>query len=241
LSGGMANAGQRFADFIDKFANVQTIQRWLQNAGTAFRQLGAVLKNLGQAVAGVFRAFRQEGMGAASGLVVATQRLNELINSAAGQGVLRTLAAVLRTIANVVGNVLTAAFQALRPHLPALRTNLQQIATIMGQHLTAILQSLIPILSVFVGFIARNAQWLIPLALGLMMAHKALLLVTGAFRIVNLLLTTSPIGLILTAIALAAGLIIMYWKPISGFFQRIWNGIVAAARWAWFTILRPIF
>src|SRR5690606_18322953 len=47
LSGGMANAGQRFADFIDKFANVQTIQRWLQNAGTAFRQLGAVLKNLG--------------------------------------------------------------------------------------------------------------------------------------------------------------------------------------------------
>src|SRR5690606_41384077 len=88
---------------------------------------------------------------------------------------------------------------------------------------------------------SSDLQWLIPLALGLMMAHKALLLVTGAFRIVNLLLTTSPIGLILTAIALAAGLIIMYWKPISGFFQRIWGAVVAAARWAWFTILRLIF
>jgi len=46
-----------------------------------------------------------------------------------------------------------------------------------------------------------------------------------AFRAFSITLLTSPIGWIALAIAAAAFLIFKYWKPITGFFKGVWQGL----------------
>jgi len=50
----------------------------------------------------------------------------------------------------------------------------------------------------------------------------------------------NPIGLIVTGIALGAGLIIKLWKPISGFFKAMW-GKVSGPATAAFGVLKTLF
>jgi hypothetical protein len=60
--------------------------------------------------------------------------------------------------------------------------------------------------------------------------------VAGITAIFNAVLLANPIVLIVTAIIAAVALIIYYWKPISGFFRRLWSGIKAV----FFTALKAI-
>lgn len=61
---------------------------------------------------------------------------------------------------------------------------------------------------------------------GLMMAGRAVLFLGRALML-------NPIGLIITAIAIAAYLIYRYWGPISAFFKRLWAQVTVAFRGAW--------
>jgi hypothetical protein len=58
---------------------------------------------------------------------------------------------------------------------------------------------------------------------------RALLFVGRAFLM-------NPIGLVITAIALAAYLIYQYWEPIKGFFTDLWNTVGNAFSSAWVSI-----
>lgn len=66
-------------------------------------------------------------------------------------------------------------------------------------------------------------------------------LVTGitavriAMTVLGRAMLMNPIGLIITGIAIAATLIIMYWEPIKAFFLRLWEGVkvVFRATWEW--------
>ena len=48
---------------------------------------------------------------------------------------------------------------------------------------------------------------------------------------------SNPIGLIITGIAVAAALVIKYWKPISAFFKRIFEPVIEVFKnvWDWIT------
>lgn len=50
-------------------------------------------------------------------------------------------------------------------------------------------------------------------------------------------LISNPIGLIITGIAVAAALVIKYWKPISAFFKRIFEPVIEVFKnvWNWIT------
>ncbi|MCR9267472.1 MAG: hypothetical protein NXI03_07860, partial [Alphaproteobacteria bacterium] len=50
----------------------------------------------------------------------------------------------------------------------------------------------------------------------------------GAMRALTVAMMTNPVGLIIGGIALAAGLIITYWEPISTFFSGLWTGVTGA-------------
>ena len=67
----------------------------------------------------------------------------------------------------------------------------------------------------------------------------ALPLVRAAVMALSAAMLRNPIGLALTAIALAAGLIIEHWTPIKQFFIDLWNDVVAAFDAAWARI-KPI-
>ena len=46
-----------------------------------------------------------------------------------------------------------------------------------------------------------------------------------AFRTLNVTLALNPVGLVVSAFALGAVLIIRYWKPITAFFRGLWTGL----------------
>ena len=66
------------------------------------------------------------------------------------------------------------------------------------------------------------------LAIGAMAFSAMQTAVTGAtqvFDLMNTVLKTNPIMLIAMGVALAAGLIIANWTPISAFFTHLWDGV----------------
>ena len=66
-------------------------------------------------------------------------------------------------------------------------------------------------------------------------ARGAIPAVAGGMRALGAAFLTNPIGLAITGIALAAGLIIRYWEPIKTFFSGIWDSIkpVFTQAWEW--------
>ena len=117
-------------------------------------------------------------------------------------------------------------------------TNLKQfndavdgISLKMGQALlpavNSVVTGLMPLITAVGEFVANNPS----LVEGLAAAAVAFTVVTaGAMGLVAVMgLLTSPIGIIAAVIALTAGLIVAYWKPISGFFKGIWQAMQGAA------------
>jgi hypothetical protein len=54
-----------------------------------------------------------------------------------------------------------------------------------------------------------------------------------AIKVLGIVLAATPIGRIVTGIALAAGLIVEYWEPIAGFFRGVWDTIIGIFQGAW--------
>lgn len=64
--------------------------------------------------------------------------------------------------------------------------------------------------------------------------------VISGMRVLGAVFLTNPIGLAITGIALAAGLIIRYWEPIKTFFSGIWGSVKPIFTTAW-TWIKAIF
>lgn len=60
---------------------------------------------------------------------------------------------------------------------------------------------------------------------GFAMLLRATPIVVAAIRTIGVAMASNPIGLLITGIAIAAGLIIANWEPISEFFSGLWGGI----------------
>ena len=63
---------------------------------------------------------------------------------------------------------------------------------------------------------------------------------SGGLRLVGVALrfAMGPMGLVFTAVTVAAGLIIDNWSTVGPFFRSLWNGIVGVFQWAWGIIKR---
>ncbi|NKC15886.1 MAG: hypothetical protein GKR94_27920 [Gammaproteobacteria bacterium] len=60
------------------------------------------------------------------------------------------------------------------------------------------------------------------------LATKTIPVVIGAIKGLTTALMTNPVGLIIGGIAVAAGLIITHWEPISEFFSGVWASVKTA-------------
>lgn len=63
---------------------------------------------------------------------------------------------------------------------------------------------------------------------------------SGGLRLVGVALrfAMGPMGLVFTAVTVAAGLIIDNWSTVGPFFRSLWSGIVGVFQWAWGIIKR---
>jgi phage-related protein len=143
----------------------------------------------------------------------------------------------------------TAKLKAPEVSLGKTATNLKQfndamddVSLKMGQALlpavNSVVTALTPMISAVGEFVANNPS----LVEGLAAAAVAFTVVTtgamGAAAVLGLL--ASPIGIIAAVVAVAAGLIVAYWKPISGFFSGIWKAMQGAAE-STFSVFRSLF
>lgn len=60
-------------------------------------------------------------------------------------------------------------------------------------------------------------------------ARVAIPIVVGGLRALTIAFMTNPVGLVIGAIAIAAGLVIANWERVGPFFRGLWDGIVGSA------------
>ena len=52
---------------------------------------------------------------------------------------------------------------------------------------------------------------------------RAVPLAIGALRALTVVFMSNPVGLVIGGIALAAGLLVTFWRPIKGFVSNLWS------------------
>ncbi|EOK6286381.1 phage tail tape measure protein [Escherichia coli] len=85
--------------------------------------------------------------------------------------------------------------------------------------------------------VIRGVVWL---AAGLAILKLGLMGVGGAISIVSRIMSMTPIGMIATAIALAAGLIITNWDVVGPYFKKLWETIGPYFEAGW-ELLKKVF
>lgn len=151
------------------------------------------------------------------------------------------LAPTVTAAAKIVGKV-TTGITTWAQQNPELAGTLAKIAGVVGILLIAMGGIALAVAAILGPLALANLAWTsaLPVLALVGTAFKAVgtaALTAGRFMLMN------PIGLAITAIAVAAFLLIKYWKPISGFFKGLWGGITAAGgkAAAWFKGLGPLF
>ncbi|UST65254.1 phage tail protein [Pseudomonas moraviensis] len=103
----------------------------------------------------------------------------------------------------------------------------------------ALVVGLEPVLTQVGSLLADNPQLVEGLAAGAIAFSAMQTAVAGAtqvFDVMSIVLKTNPIMLIAMGIAVAAGLIVANWTPISAFFTRMWEGVKNAGASAMATL-----
>ncbi|WP_192552981.1 phage tail protein [Pseudomonas sp. IzPS59] len=112
-------------------------------------------------------------------------------------------------------------------NLAKFNVSLDNISLKIGQALLpavkGLVTALVPVMTTVGKFVAEHPQ----VVEGLAAAAVAFTVVTTAAAGLSAVLTllASPIGLFAAGVALAAGLIVANWKPLSAFFARLWQQI----------------
>ncbi|MNK86372.1 Phage-related minor tail protein [compost metagenome] len=105
------------------------------------------------------------------------------------------------------------------------------LATVVGTLATALATVLAPL--VFTRFLlAQTGVQMSGLSGVLTYLVSALQMAGGAVLSLGRFLLMSPLGLLITAIGIAAYVIYQYWQPISAFFQGLWATVSGTFAWA---------
>jgi TP901 family phage tail tape measure protein len=145
-----------------------------------------------------------------------------------------TVDPILRSVVQRVTDVTGAVSQWATAH-PDLTRNLTQVMLVLGAILAALgtfalmlAAVLVPLAAVKMSLGVLGIRGFGLLGVIRRLAGNALPMLWRALLIVGRALVASPIGLTVTAIAVAAFLIIKYWTPIRAFMVGVFDGVAAA-------------
>ena len=150
--------------------------------------------------------------------------------SAAFQGKLAEVSETAKTVD------MPAAPKAAAQNLNVFSTSMEKVSAAVDAALLpavgAVVVGLEPLLTGVGSLLNDNPKLVEGLAAGAIAFSAMQTAVTGAtqvFDLMSMVLKTNPIMLIAMGIALAAGLIVANWTPISAFFGNLWEGVKNAA------------
>lgn len=135
----------KFKVWVDQGIASGKIESFINNAIQGFKDLGAVVGNIGSIIGSVFSGLAGEGGGSPlASLRALTAALADFFKSAEAQGPLQALGETLRVVAGVVKDVLLAALKAVAPIVEALAPIVQELARVVGDILTSAFEQLGP-------------------------------------------------------------------------------------------------
>lgn len=169
LAPGLANAGNRFGEFIARARESGALEEFFRNSVATLQEFGSILGNLGSILSSVFSAGAATGQSLLSSLNQLTESMAAFLNSAEGQAV---LTAFFDTAAASAG-ALMSVFQALQPAISPLLSIVSTLAnsafaalatviTALAPVVTALAQALQPVAEQLGGVLTQAAQQLAP-------------------------------------------------------------------------------
>lgn len=120
LSVSIQNAASAFGNFLTGAAASGKAVEWVDGALVAFRQLGALIGNLGGILSGVFKAAEATTGGFLNNLVTITQSFETFVKSVEGQTALQNVFRTLATVAAQLGPIFSALVTQIGNIAPAL-------------------------------------------------------------------------------------------------------------------------
>jgi len=230
---------QRCADAFDHWATAARetgrAHDWIANALVVLSQVWEIAKNLGSAIASIFRA-GDAGPGWLPGLVSGTKALSDFLASPAGQGKVAAVFRTLRDIGTALWLVITRLGPALLNLAPAAGGTLVDSFKVAG---------------VVVGFLADHLDLLakaLPfLAAGFLIVKSAQVLgtITAAADVPvriwqSVVMWRHTAALRANTAAMAGnegatkrGIVAMAASKVAMVAQALWSGIATAAQWLW--------
>lgn len=169
LSGGLANAGQRFGAFMAQARESGALEQFLRNAVATLQTFGSILGNIGSIIGSVFSAGAATGQSLLGVLDRATESLATFLQSAAGQSALASFFQTASAGAQTLMQVFTALQPAIAPLLSVVSTLAQSafgalasILTALAPVVTQLANALQPVAQQLGGVLLQAAQQLGP-------------------------------------------------------------------------------
>lgn len=171
---------------------------------------------------------------------VITPFVDGIKSAAAFQGKLTEVSETAKTVD------LPAAPKAVAQNMNVFSASMEKVSGAIDAALAPAVASLVvglePMLTQVGSLLADNPQLVEGLAAGAIAFSAMQTAVTGAtqvFDVMSMVLKTNPVMLIAMGIAVAAGLIVANWTPISAFFTGLWDSVKSAGANA-MAILRSV-
>lgn len=240
MTKGFGGAAQSAADFVKHARETGQLKQWIQTGIDTAKKLWEVLKNVGEIVGTIWKAFRVEGAGALDTLIKLTGKIKDFLKSAEGQAGLKALADIMHTVADVGGGVLMEVLKAVSKILVDTSPQIQDVTRWFGEFLTGAIQKLTPLLIGLVKWIGDNINWLGPLAVALYGAVKAFEAVNAIMKITDAIGKGSWWGVIIAATIALVTLIVTHWDQIKQAVSDAWEWIKQRASDVWGWIKRNI-
>lgn len=133
---------ERFAAFLEKATASGKSLEWVQNAFSVFKQLGAILADLGGIVAAVFRAMETAGGGALGVFGQLLDGVHKFLDSAKGQEI---LVAIFRSLGEI-GKAFLPVLESLAGAIATLAPHIADLATAIGPILKTAIDAVAPAL-----------------------------------------------------------------------------------------------
>lgn len=199
--------GEKWNNWVNKGSADGSIKRMIDGAIAGFKDLGAIVVNIGLIVGSVFRGIAGDAGSPLAALKQLTGQVADFMTGVSAQEALRSFGDMLRTVSDVVGKVFMATLKQLAPIVRDLAPVVGEVAEALGTVLLGAIEVVGPILQDLARWMGENKEMLGDWA-------AAALVAWAAFKGYTVL---SGLAIAIRGVVTAAGGL----APVAGLLARI--------------------
>lgn len=211
LSKGAGSASERFAKFIHQARSDGSMLAWIRGGIAGFKDLIAIVKNIGGILGSVFGAFNKSNTNFLASIRASTENLNAFLKSAEGQEKLRKFAETIDRLSTGAKQLFGSIFKTAGPLISQLIPLIVQLAEATGGSLGNALNILLPVFRLLVQALVAAGPVLVPIITTLLTVGLATKGLGLAAKI-----ALGPIGLLKNGISVLGAAYTFARNPLLG-------------------------